>query len=100
MRCNWVREKSVRVGDHAIMVGEVMSAGKYDKRDERKSLFYLNGAYRECVTCDPGRTDKDPSTERENRGSQRLERVQIEDPVPSEEVEPSKGSLKIFRAHT
>ena len=64
MRCNWVREKSVRVGDHAIMVGEVVSAGKYDKRDERKSLFYLNGAYRECVTGDLGRTDKDPSTDK------------------------------------
>lgn len=48
MRCNWVREKSVQVGDHAIMVGEVVSAGNYDKRDERKCLFYLNGAYREC----------------------------------------------------
>lgn len=54
----------MRVGDHAIMVGEVVSAGKYDKRDERKSLFYLNGAYRECVTGDLGRTDKDPSTDK------------------------------------
>lgn len=38
----------MQVGDHAIMVGEVVSAGNYDKRDERKCLFYLNGAYREC----------------------------------------------------
>ncbi|MCJ1462181.1 hypothetical protein MMC07_000781 [Pseudocyphellaria aurata] len=55
MRCRWVREKSVQVGDHAIMVGEVLSAGRYRKRNERKSLFYLNGACRQYAIRDPGR---------------------------------------------
>lgn len=53
----------MQVGDHAIMVGEVVSAGNYDKSDERKCLFYLNGAYRECATWDRGGTGKDSCTE-------------------------------------
>lgn len=87
MRCNWVREKSIRVGDHAIMVGEVVSAGVYDKRNEPKALFYLNGAYKECSTQDSGRKDKDFSSEKEEiEGSQQIGSTQIKDQILSEGV--------------
>lgn len=61
MHCNWVREKSVQVGDHVIMVGEVVSAGKYSKRNAGNCLFYLNGAWRACPKKEAQPTDKDSS---------------------------------------
>ncbi len=56
MHCEWVREMSMQVGDHAIMVGEVVAAGKFGKRNERKGVVYLNGIYKECFNPKGERT--------------------------------------------
>lgn len=48
MQCEWIREMSVQAGDHMIIVGEVLAAGKYNRRNERKGLVYLNGNYMTC----------------------------------------------------
>lgn len=48
MQCEWIREMSVQAGDHMIIVGEVLAAGKYRRRNERKGLVYLNGNYKAC----------------------------------------------------
>ncbi|MCJ1271356.1 hypothetical protein MMC22_011256 [Lobaria immixta] len=102
MRCNWVREKSVQVGDHAIMVGEVVSAGMYEKRKEFKTLFYLNGSYRWCSTQDPGRNYNFSSKKEEIKGSQQIGSTQIKDQILgrkdkdiSSKKEEIKGSQQI-----
>ena len=71
----------MQIGDHAIMVGEVVSTGKYGGRDKSKSLFYLNGAYRECVNYSSrdGGIGTLPGKEGA-QGNQRIETI------------PSKGS--------
>ena len=52
MKCAWVKEKYLEVGDHALFIGEVVEAGWYDGHtggDEESSgrrLVYLDGRYR------------------------------------------------------
>ncbi|KAL9607115.1 MAG: hypothetical protein Q9167_007941 [Letrouitia subvulpina] len=50
MRCVWAREKSTRVGDHLVVIGEVVQAGTYGaegshRADERR-MVYMDGRYR------------------------------------------------------
>ena len=46
MRCEWVENTSVRVGDHMIMVGRVKEAGRYeDEGAGYKRLVYADGEY-------------------------------------------------------
>ena len=58
MQCEWIREMSVQVGDHMIIVGEVLAAGKYRRRNERKGLVYLNGNYKVCGNPQGVRMDR------------------------------------------
>lgn len=58
MQCEWIREMSVQVGDHMIIVGEVLAAGKYRRRNERKGLVYLNGNYKLCGNSQGVRMDR------------------------------------------
>lgn len=58
MQCEWIREMSVQAGDHMIIVGEVHAAGKYQKRNERKGLVYLNGNYTACGNPQGVRRDR------------------------------------------
>lgn len=51
MRCTWVPEKSMEVGDHMIVVGEVMETGKYGEGGEGRVVVYLNGGYRSLDSC-------------------------------------------------
>lgn len=49
MRCRWLQEKSVEVGDHMIMVGEVV---EYETplamREDKNALVYMDGQYRDA----------------------------------------------------
>lgn len=65
MQCEWIREMSVQAGDHMIIVGEVLAAGKYTRRNERKGLVYLNGNYRACGNPQGVRRDRFGARNRE-----------------------------------
>lgn len=58
MQCEWIREMSLQAGDHMIVVGEVLAAGKYTRRNERKGLVYLNGNYMACGNPQGVRRDR------------------------------------------
>ena len=55
LECRWLREKSIVIGDHIVMVGQVLSAhdGSSDTI-KRRVLIYSNGQYR--YAGDPVRT--------------------------------------------
>ncbi|KAL9589594.1 MAG: hypothetical protein Q9203_001601 [Teloschistes exilis] len=51
MRCQWLEDKSVQVGDHVVVIGEVISAGFYKVPDMHgrvvdKPLLYGQGQFR------------------------------------------------------
>lgn len=55
MGCRWVEGKSVVVGDHAVVVGEVVEGGRYGGAGgdrygyghRSKGVVYIEGVYRE-----------------------------------------------------
>lgn len=46
MVCRLVKERCVEVGDHVVVVGEVMSANTYGDEKGRTGLIYAKGKYR------------------------------------------------------
>ncbi|KAI4104213.1 MAG: hypothetical protein L6R37_003382 [Teloschistes peruensis] len=51
MRCQWLEDKSVQVGDHVVVIGEVISAGFYKVQNMHgrivdKPLLYGQGQFR------------------------------------------------------
>ena len=47
LECQWLREKSIEIGDHIIMVGQVLSAHKGHRHPlGGRALIYSNGQYR------------------------------------------------------
>ena len=46
MMCKWVDRKAIEIGDHAILVAEVLEAGKYAERNiEEAATVYWQGGY-------------------------------------------------------
>ncbi|KAI4217083.1 MAG: hypothetical protein LQ351_000392 [Letrouitia transgressa] len=49
MHCVWARENSTQVGDHLVIIGEVVQAGTYDASEsqaDNQRMVYLDGKYR------------------------------------------------------
>lgn len=46
MRCKFAKDKSVKVEDHVVVVGEVLDAEGYGDADEGMGLVYVRGRYR------------------------------------------------------
>ena len=47
MQCQWLKEKSIEIGDHMVMVGQVLSLQENGlKTEESRVLIYSNGQYR------------------------------------------------------
>ena len=46
MKCQWIKEKSVDVGDHVIVVGKLLEAGEYEGGHKLPRLIYSGGKYR------------------------------------------------------
>ncbi|KAL9103562.1 MAG: hypothetical protein Q9163_001400 [Psora crenata] len=64
MSCKWIEGKKLEVADHAIVVGEVLEAGKYEDRDLAESaLVHWQGQYTK-VTRERGPARQDTSVVR------------------------------------
>ncbi len=50
MSCALVKKKCVEIGDHVIIVGEVMEAAAYQDGEGRMGLVYAEGRYRRIGT--------------------------------------------------
>ena len=47
LKCRWLREKSIEIGDHIIMIGQVLSVHDSNTNEtKRRVLIYSNGQYR------------------------------------------------------
>ena len=47
LRCEWLKEKSVEIGDHVVMLGKIIGVlDPVDSRKSLRSLVYANGYYR------------------------------------------------------
>ncbi|KAL9044606.1 MAG: hypothetical protein Q9214_002271, partial [Letrouitia sp. 1 TL-2023] len=49
MHCVWAREKSTQVGDHLVVIGEVVQAGSYGASESQvddQHMVYMDGKYR------------------------------------------------------
>lgn len=46
MSCTLVKEQCLQVGDHTVVIGEVLEAGQYATEKEDTGLVYLEGSYR------------------------------------------------------
>lgn len=46
MQCRLVQEKCAQLGDHVVVVGEVLRAGEYEG-NKGPGVIYVNGEYRE-----------------------------------------------------
>ena len=63
MRCRCTLDKSHRVGDHLIVVGEVLQAGEYEDgrtRMLKQPLLYMNGCYLRLKRPEGIITQEDP----------------------------------------
>ena len=61
MKCMWIKEKSIKVGDHWIMVGKVVDAGNERRVAKEVGLLWHQGKYR--VTAELPQQDADPESQ-------------------------------------
>lgn len=86
MHCAFVPSLSTLVGDHAILVGRVLSTGKYPSRDERKLIMYINGWYRDFWTP-VGKGTPDTWVGEEGLGGSKKEREKLKKAIQPEKPE-------------
>ena len=46
MICQLVKEHLLKVGDHVVVIGEVLDAGSYSAGQEKSGIVYVKGTYR------------------------------------------------------
>ena len=69
-RCEWLREKSVEVGDHVIMVGRILEhISSHTEDQEGEALVYSEGRYRHVS---PPLDDISPTKQTEELGDEEL----------------------------